>query len=221
MIFIGTSGWLYPWNPKKNLDWYVKYSGFNAVELNASFYRIPTPQQVEKWRKYEITWAIKVNRKITHVKRLKDVDDEVRKFVEIFEPLRPRFYLFQLPPNFRKSDENIKRVKDICLELGDRGAIEFRSLDWFKDVPLTECVTVSIDSPIGNYYFKSHDVVYLRMHGRDNWYFYEYSEKELEEVADKLIQLHAKDVFVFFNNDLWMLDNGRKMKEILEKKIDK
>jgi uncharacterized protein YecE (DUF72 family) len=59
------------------------------------------------------------------------------------------------------------------------------------------------------------------MHGRDNWYFYEYSEKELEEVADKLIQLHAKDVFVFFNNDLWMLDNGRKMKEILEKKIDK
>jgi len=67
MIFIGTSGWLYPWNPKKNLDWYVKYSGFNAVELNASFYRIPTPQQVEKWRKYEITWAVKVNRKITHL----------------------------------------------------------------------------------------------------------------------------------------------------------
>ena len=220
MIFIGTSGWLYPWNKGKSLDWYVKNTGFNAVELNASFYRIPTPQQVEKWGKYKLTWAVKVNRRITHVKRLKDVKEDVDKFVKLFEPLNPKFFLFQLPPNFRKSEENLRRVKEICEMLGEKAAIEYRSIDWFKELPETECVNVSIDSPIGNYYVKSHDVIYLRVHGRDNWYWYEYSEEELNEIADKLLSLQAKDIYVFFNNDLWMLENGRRLKEILEKRLN-
>ncbi|BCU68937.1 DUF72 domain-containing protein [Stygiolobus caldivivus] len=215
LIYIGTSGWLYPWNSGKSLDWYIKNTGFNAVELNASFYRVPSPEQVEKWRNYEVTWAIKVNRRITHVKRLKGVRGEVEKFVELFKPLNPRFYLFQLPPNFHKTNENVQRVNEVCETLGDRAAVEFRSVEWFKGIPDVKCVVVSIDSPIGNYYFNSNGIIYLRMHGRDNWYFYEYSANELKEVAEKLVALNARDIFVFFNNDLWMLENGKLMKEIL------
>jgi len=37
-FFIGTSGWMYGWNEKQSVDWYVANSGLNAVELNASFY---------------------------------------------------------------------------------------------------------------------------------------------------------------------------------------
>ena len=40
-VYVGTSGWMYPWNLGRSLEWYVNHSGLNAVELNASFYRIP------------------------------------------------------------------------------------------------------------------------------------------------------------------------------------
>ena len=52
-IFIGTSGWNYDWNPEKSLDWYVKNTKFNAIELNYSFYRFPSPKAVNAWKAYD------------------------------------------------------------------------------------------------------------------------------------------------------------------------
>jgi len=214
-IYVGTSGWMYDWNPKKNLSWYVENSGFNAVELNASFYRFPTKKQVESWKKYKIRWAVKVNRIITHVKRLKDIEIW-KKFEEIFHDLNPDFYLFQLPPNFKYSEDNLRRVREFEKEVGKKMAVEFRDVSWFnKDIKLEEATIVSIDSPIGVYIINNSGTVYLRMHGRDNWYFYDYSEEELREDAKRVISLSPEKLYVFFNNDLWMLDNGRKMMKIL------
>ncbi|RLE86352.1 MAG: DUF72 domain-containing protein, partial [Thermoprotei archaeon] len=48
-IYVGTSGWLYDWNIGGNLEWYVKFSSLNTVELNASFYRFPFRNQVRSW----------------------------------------------------------------------------------------------------------------------------------------------------------------------------
>ncbi|MEM4399353.1 MAG: DUF72 domain-containing protein [Candidatus Nitrosocaldus sp.] len=69
--FIGTSGWFYPWNPDGSLDWFVRFSGLNAVELNMSFYRFPSPNMVRSWaaKGKALRWAIKVNRLITHTYR--------------------------------------------------------------------------------------------------------------------------------------------------------
>jgi Uncharacterized conserved protein len=97
-------------------------------------------------------------------------------------------------------------------------AVEFRDVSWFnKDIKLEEATIVSIDSPIGVYIINNSGTVYLRMHGRDNWYFYDYSEEELREDAKRAISLSPEKLYVFFNNDLWMLDNGRKMLKILHK----
>jgi len=61
-VFVGTSGWLYDWNEGGTLDWYVRFSGLNAVELNASFYRLPFRRQVESWarRGSSLRWSVKI-----------------------------------------------------------------------------------------------------------------------------------------------------------------
>jgi uncharacterized protein YecE (DUF72 family) len=38
-LFVGTSGWFYSWNPDGSFDWFSRFSGLNAVELNMSFYK--------------------------------------------------------------------------------------------------------------------------------------------------------------------------------------
>ena len=200
------------------MRWYVENTGFNAVELNASFYRFPFRNQVKGWSKYRIRWAVKVHRIVTHVKRLKDFSTW-QKFEELMSPLNPDFYLFQLPPNFKFSEENLERVKRFEEVVGERMAVEFRDREWYErvnDLGLTRATVVSIDSPIGVFIVKNTDTVYLRMHGRTEWYWYEYSKEELKEVAERVVSLSPKKVYVFFNNDLWMLENGRQMMAILK-----
>ncbi|TRM93302.1 DUF72 domain-containing protein [Sulfolobus sp. A20-N-G8] len=215
-VYIGTSGWMYSWNPKKNLDWYVKNSGFNAVELNASFYKFPTSKQISSWKKYNnIRWAIKVNRMITHVKRLSDIEIW-RKFEDNIRELNPDFYLFQMPPSFKFNEENLNKVKKFENEVGNKMAIEFRDPEWYRRKLDLKVTVVSIDSPIGTYLVNTSGIVYLRMHGRENWYFYEYKEEELIEVAHRILEQNPEKVYIFFNNDLWMLKNGRRMMEIMK-----
>ena len=110
--FIGTSGWMYDWNPD-GFEWYVKNSSLNAVELNVSFYRFPFSSQVLGWLRRTpdgFMWAVKVNRWITHRFRLNErALGTWSKFYELFKPLRHRirFYLFQLPPSFIPNDRSI------------------------------------------------------------------------------------------------------------------
>lgn len=216
-IYVGTSGWMYRWNPKRSLKWYAENSGFNAVELNASFYRFPTKKQVMSWKNYNLRWAVKVHRSVTHVKKLSDVESW-RKFEDLMKDLEPDFYLFQMPPSFKFTEENLLRVKKFEELVGDRMAIEFRDPAWYEHDLGLKVTVVSIDSPIGVYIVNTSGTIYLRMHGRTEWYFYEYKEEELKEDAEKILSLNPKKVYIFFNNDLWMLENGRKMMEILLKR---
>lgn len=220
MIYIGTSGWVYDWNDGGNLEWYVKHSGLNAVELNMSFYRYPLLNQVKGWKKYNLVWSVKVNRYITHVKRLKDVESWER-FERVLMELNPRFYLFQMPPTFKFNEENLMRVKKFEKLVGDKMAIEFRDPEWYKHLSNLKCTVVSIDSPIGTYIVNTSGTVYLRLHGKDEWYMYDYSEEELRDIAEMVVNLKPNDVFIFFNNDHWMLENARLMKKILEKMVEK
>lgn len=215
-IYVGTSGWMYSWNVKRSLKWYVENTGFNAVELNASFYRFPTKKQIMSWRQYNLRWAIKVNRHITHIKKLNDIESW-EKFESITRELDPDFYLFQMPPSFKFNYENLGRIKKFQEIVGEKMAIEFRDPTWYKNDLGLEITVVSIDSPIGVYIVNTSSIVYLRMHGRDEWYRYEYKEDELKHDAEKILSLNPNKVYIFFNNDLWMLENGRKMLEILSK----
>lgn len=227
-IFVGTSGWLYDWNEGASLDWYVEESGLNAVELNASFYRFPFKNQVASWSKKgkSLRWSIKVHRFITHIYKLSEkAFNTWLKFESLFEPMKPLidFYLFQLPPNYSCKEENLDRIAlfNAKSSLKLKMAVEFRHESCFNKqveswAESANLVLVSIDAPIATWIVQSHGIVYLRMHGRSAWYGHDYSEEELRSVARSVLDRQPKKVYVFFNNNHWMLGNARFMKKLLE-----
>ncbi|MGC9010197.1 MAG: DUF72 domain-containing protein [Sulfolobales archaeon] len=231
-IYVGTSGWLYSWNLGSSLDWYVKNSGLNAVELNASFYRYPFRNQISSWAKKgsSLRWSIKIHRSISHLYKLSEKSlDAWRRFRELFDPMSSviDFYLLQLPPNYRYSENNVEKLRRFIKESGEGSklAIEFREASWFTQDKnelcevFREAYIVSVDSPEITWFISCRGIVYLRLHGRTGWYFHDYSSEELEEIASEVINLSPKKIYVFFNNDHWMLENARKMLEILSKKL--
>ncbi|MEM0506242.1 MAG: DUF72 domain-containing protein [Thermosphaera sp.] len=227
-VFVGTSGWLYDWNEDGTLDWYVENSGLNAVELNACFYRFPFQNQVKSWKRKSksLRWAIKVHRSITHLRKFGERAYGIwDKFKNLFNPLEDLidFYLFQLPPNYSCREESLKNIERFYLytDLGKRFAIEFRHPSCFKDdiVKWAEefgITLVSIDSPIARWIVSSNKIVYLRLHGSHVWYGHDYSREELEEIRAELERLEPEAIYVFFNNNHWMLENARLMKIMLE-----
>ncbi len=227
-IFVGTSGWRYSWNLGNSLDWYIKNSNLNAVELNASFYRFPFPSQVKGWAKScnQLRWAVKVNRRITHLLKFNDESFTVwSDFKKLFEPLDAcvDFYLFQLPPSLKI--DFMDKIKNFAIftNLGPRFALEPRNDSWFVEETFSWAKTlgitiVSVDAPnLPRTIFNVNGIVYLRMHGRESWYSYDYKENELQEVASKILESQPEKVYVFFNNDHAMLKNAQEMLLILNK----
>ncbi len=230
-LFVGTSGWLYSWNPN-GFKWYVRNSKLNAVELNASFYRFPFPSQVKSWALRSppnFRWSIKVSRWITHIYKFSDKALKTWiKFERLFEPLRDKidFYLFQLPPtavptrNFTaKLEKFIKSVN-----LGEKFALEWRNRQWVCEKWINWCrdfevTLVSVDSPEMRLYARTGSSIYLRMHGRTAWYAHNYSDEELIEVAEEVLKLQADRIYIFFNNDHDMLSNARRMAELIGRKM--
>lgn len=229
-FYVGTSGWFYPWNEKRSLEWYTANSGLNAIELNASFYRFPSPTAVKSWARkaQSLRWSIKVNRSITH--NFKFTDEAFpywERFCRLFKPLEANvdFFLFQLPPSL--TPESTARIEKFLrrTELGGRFALEVRNREWFSK----ECeewagkiglTLVSLDSPeLPRAIFKTSGVVYVRMHGREAWYAHDYSPEELSEVAKRIVDCEPRKAYVFFNNDHSMLENSRRMLTIFKQRL--
>lgn len=221
-VYVGTSGWMYSWNLEGSLDWYLENSGLNSVELNASFYRFPFPNQVKSWaaKGAKLRWAIKVNRLITHQFKFSERGlSSWEKFAALFRPLEANidFYLFQLPPQMKPSmaikiEEFVRKTK-----LNERFALEVRNVSWFKEEWIKWArklgVTwVSIDSPdFPLDVFDTSGVVYERIHGRSSWYSHNYTENELNEIKRRILGAGAVRAYVYFNNDADMLRNAQRM----------
>lgn len=225
-IYVGTSGWMYSWNEKGNLDWYIENSSLNSVELNASFYRFPYENQIKSWSKKGVSlrWSVKVHRLITHKFKLNDeAKESFKRFLELFKPMDSLidFYLFQLPPSF--GPENFEKIISFFEIFNkEKIVIEFRNKKWF-DIDLEELgiknylFISSIDSPnFQKKIFNINGVIYLRFHGRESWYQYEYSEDELKEIGDIIKKKKPKKVYAYFNNDHAMLKNAKLFFKILK-----
>ena len=226
-FFVGTSGWYYSWNEERSLDWFVAKSGLNTVELNASFYRFPFGNMVKSWARkgQALRWAVKVNRLITHrFKFNENAFPAWQRFRDLFSPLDTNvdFYLFQLHP--RITPESVAAIEKFANATGlqKRFALEVRNQEWFKDEWVSWAsklgiTWVSVDSPdFPLEVYNTDGLVYQRMHGRTAWYAHDYSDKELEEVAEKIIKAKPEKAYVFFNNDTAMLVNARKMLDIFK-----
>lgn len=225
-VFVGTSGWSYSWNKGGNLDWYLEHSLLNAVELNASFYRFLYKNQIAGWSKKgtNLRWCIKVHRFVSHRHKFNDTAREIwQRFLDLYRPLDPMtdWYLFQAPPSMKDSGRLISFFDG--LPGREKCVLEIRNRDLLCDdtacrklreyVPL-----VSVDSPDARNRIFSGNLIYLRMHGRDDWYRHDYMLEELEETAATIKSTGAGKVYIFFNNNHAMLKNAQQMRNLLVRK---
>ncbi|WP_292364865.1 MULTISPECIES: DUF72 domain-containing protein [unclassified Methanoculleus] len=225
-VRVGTSGWSYAWNRGRSLAWFVEHSGLDAIELNASFYGFPSEKSVRSWAAAGsgLRWSVKVNRSITHRHRFNEKAVPVwERFLERFLPLDDLvdFYLFQAPPAFADVDRIIAFLEAIDLEA--RCAVEVRNPAVLGDDgacrKLQEAaVLVSVDSPDFRERIFSGEIVYLRMHGREDWYRHDYTGSELAAIRDRIGDIGPERAYVFFNNDHAMLEDARAMARLFGRK---
>jgi len=144
-LFVGTSGYAYKqWKgkfyperiaDKAMLGFYGQQ--FNTVEINNTFYRIPSEQVLRHWCAEvpdDFSFSIKASRRITHERRLKDVADSVPFLFERLEVMDDKLgpVLFQLPPNLKMDLPRLVDFLDL-LPAGRDIAMEFRHISWFDD----------------------------------------------------------------------------------------
>lgn len=242
-VFIGTSGFSYPhWGkgifyPKalSQKDWFEFYcQHFDTVELNVSFYRLPKKETFVNWRKKageNFVFSIKGSRYITHIKRLKDCQEAVKRFFEAAggikagaEAERRDVVLWQLPPRMKVNLERLRGFLKI-LPKEWRYAFEFRHESWlskeiFKVLKEYKAAIVFQDFPgwpvTGEV---TAGFVYLRFHGKTHLYTSDYSDKELKEWAKKIKKWKREglDIYAYFNNDAlgYAVENAKMLEKLV------
>lgn len=225
-LYLGTSGYVYPhWRkrfypaglpPREWLPFYARH--FKTVELNNSFYRLPSKAAFRAWRAHvpdDFVFAVKASRYLTHLKRLKTPAPPLDRLLRRVRPLGITLgpMLFQLPAQFHANLPRLARFVRLLerqrLAPGVRAVLEVRDASWlvgetydllrkanvalcFHDArvqPVTEPVTA--------------DFVYVRRHGTAPRYRGSYTEVMLQADAGRIGGWldDGLDVYVYFNND--------------------
>lgn len=222
-VHIGTSGWHYDdWKqtvypaeiPKTR--WFEHYTTlFDTVEINASFYRLPTEKAVAKWATQAppgFTYAAKGSRFTTHNLKIGGdrLPDSVALVTGRMKPLRDHMpvMLWQLPPNLHLDVDRLARFVTLLPDWV-RHAVEFRHPSWNHDavtgtLAAHQVARVWVSAAGGGQPTPvTSDFVYLRLHGLgDDPYRWDYSDVDLQPWAKNIGTIgRGLDAFVYFNND--------------------
>jgi uncharacterized protein YecE (DUF72 family) len=220
-IQIGTSGWhyehwkgpFYPEDLSKQafLDYYAEH--FHTVEINNSFYQLPSEKALIRWRDSVppgFIFAVKASRYITHMKKLKDPEEAVSIFLErisiLGEKLGP--ILFQLPPKWNFNPQRLEAFLK-GLPPGYTYTFEFRDSSWFDprayDALGKHGATFCIYDFAGRLSPKkvTSGLIYIRLHGPSGPYQGQYDEDTLAGWADDLLNRakEGKEIYCYFDND--------------------
>jgi uncharacterized protein YecE (DUF72 family) len=221
-VYIGTSGWsykswdktFYPREIPKSAQFEFYATQFPTVEVNNTFYRLPTPKMILDWRRKAppgFVYAIKGSRFITHMKKLANLDGALDKFFNRIDPLQKRIgvLLWQLPPFLGKDPS---RLEHFLEKLPKRycHAVEFRHPSWIDEETFSllrrfNAAHVSISSlKMPRNLTVTADTVYIRFHGLKHGAAHDYTRAELQPWARHIRQQAEKGkiVFAYFNNDL-------------------
>lgn len=232
IIHIGCCGWDYL-DPEQfwGSDWKTKFTTklqayaalFPAVELNSSFYRIPQLKVAKKWRSDVCTgfeFTVKANRIITHTSRFGDRSIwGFQQMKKICKSLDAKILLLQTPSTWQATEANIKKFElffkrierdDLLLAWEPRANSWFQDPDIIKKVckrfDLIHCVDPFRAEP---QWFGKSKIAYFRLHGF-GWptmYFYDFSQKELKHLKQKIMALNVRHAYVMFNNS-FCYENG-------------
>jgi uncharacterized protein YecE (DUF72 family) len=220
-VRIGTSGWVYNhWRgafypndlpQKKWFEYYAKH--FDTVEINYTFYQLPPAEYFQSWRKQaprEFLYAVKSNRYITHMKKLKESEEAVENFLSrtrlLGEHLGP--ILWQLPPNWNANPNRLAAFAKLIPEDLEH-AFEFRDPNWFNDeikgileengLSFVIFAMPELDCP----QWVTSDLIYIRFHGSREKYVGRYGRDGLKPWAKRIQDWSESghNVYIFFNND--------------------
>jgi uncharacterized protein YecE (DUF72 family) len=213
-LYVGTSGYsfkewkgsFYPEDlPAKEMLCYYG-ERFGTVEINNTFYRMPKTAVVEGWASEvpaEFKFVLKASQRITHIKRLKEVEEPVSILLQVSSALKQRLgaLLFQLPPNMKK---DAARLADFLalLPKGQRAALEFRHPSWFddeifdllRDHQAALCIAEA-ENDLEVPFVSTAPWGYLRLRQPD------YTRAQLKAWAKRVREQEWQDAFVFFKHE--------------------
>jgi len=229
-INVGTSGWNYEhWKglfyPKDLAQdaWFDYYQEhFKTVEINNTFYQLPEEETFESWKEQarnEFIYAVKANRYITHMKKLKDPHEPMKNFLSRAEILKENLgpILWQLPPRWHANPERLEDfVQLLPVEIDH--VFEFRDPDWFQEKireilernEMIFCIHDKEEVGCPNWFTTS--TVYLRFHGSQGDYGGRYGKDALRPWADQIRDWRdgGRSIFAYFNND----ESGSALKDV-------
>jgi uncharacterized protein YecE (DUF72 family) len=234
---IGTSGWHYPhWRgvfyPEKLaasrwLDYYAQH--FDTVELNSTFYRLPTENGLDTWRESSprgFCFAAKGSRFLTHMKKLKEPAPGIAKFFERVDRLAGKLgpVVFQLPPWW---EVNLERLAGFLEALPPRHkyAFELRNPTWHTDAvyrilrryKAAFCIFEIAGFQSGLEI--TANFTYIRLHGPGGAYEGSYPEETLRAWARRIRewQRDLRAVYLYFDNDQagYAVKNALRLKSLL------
>lgn len=213
-LHVGTSGFAYKeWkgsfypkdlSDKRMLHYYGTQLG--AVEINNTHYRFPKFTMLENWAAEvpaDFKFVIKAHKRITHLKRLKEVNDTVRDLFDVTAILKKRIgpVLFQLPGNFKK---DLPRLQDFLLLLpSDRqSTFEFRHQSWFDDevfealrVHNVALCIAEAEEGVEVPFVSTADWGYLRLRRLD------YRDAELKDWLKRVQSQTWHETYIFFKHE--------------------
>ncbi len=196
---IGAGGWGY--FQVSGMHPLVAYSrAFNFVELNSSFYQIPSLKNAETWRRMvpkDFEFTVRCNKTLTHNLKFRHVSgsfDIFEKMIKICRALKAEILHFQTPPMFPPSKTNDALVKDffssvslkgirVALELSDtKQPISSELIQTMEDHNIIHCVDLSRDEePV-----VQSDILYSRLFGKGSHNIYQPTDQELKDIDGKI-----------------------------------
>ena len=215
-VHIGTSGWAYSsWKPdfypaktpsSKFLEYYS--SQLNCVEVNYTYRARPAVQTLQNWAASTpegFTFVAKAHQRITHIKRLVDVDPDVDSFFASLQPLlharKLGPVLFQLPPNLKAdADRLAKFLKGLPKDVPS--AIEYRNPSWFdekiyalmRDHNVALCIAESDELAVPEVFTATFAYYRLRKS--------EYTDSEIGEIEKRLrAAAQEREMYAFLKHE--------------------
>ncbi len=238
--YIGCSGYYYKeWKQvfypegMAARDWFKFYcKHFNTLEINSSFYRMPSPASLQKWYEdspVDFLFSVKAPRLFTHLKRFHIDKKEILAFCDLVSAgLKEKLgcILFQMPPGFSFTPERLQLICD-QLDHSMPNVVEFRHESWWTQEVLDTlnrhhiifCGQSYPGNKLPEAAVVNSPVVYYRFHGKPVLYKSEYPEQAMRDVLEAIGDGHDK-AFIYFNNT-WgsaALVNSRQMQQLVRQK---
>lgn len=233
---IGTSGWAYPhWRGRfypralpgeEWLGYYARH--FDTVEINRSFYRLPTREASAAWARAVpegFCFAVKASRYLTHMKKLKEPTPALERLFAAIAPLGDKQgpVLYQLPPRWGFDPARLEGFL-AALPPG-AAAVEFRDPSWYcpEAYRLLErygaALCASSFPGLPMVWEMTSSFCYVRLHGVDLAYGDRYTREALGVIAQRLrtVLERGLDAYVYFDNDAeaFAVENARELRAIM------